>query len=52
MNESQIPGWSGESEEGGASWPDPAAQKRIKQLAVFLAVLFLALAVRVFQVYG
>ncbi len=52
MNESQIPGWSGESEEGDASWPDSIAQKRLKQLVAFFAVLFLVLIIRVIQVYG
>ncbi len=29
MNESQIPGWSGESGKEDPSWPDQGAQKRL-----------------------
>jgi len=52
MGRSQLPGWSGESDDEDPNWPDPIAQKRIKQLAAFFAVLFLILMVGVIRAYA
>jgi hypothetical protein len=43
MDGSRIPGWSGEPEQEDASWPDPAAQRRIRYFARIVASLLLGL---------